>query len=202
MDDLREVSQSRQRESNKTIYMVMSLILIFTSFWIYSSPNGVSILSENREKLAIDFVAHDLSGKKFEGSTLLGKTVLLDFWAVWCAPCIAAFPELNRLEAELKKSNFEIVGIALYSGNSDDIKETLDKHVINYRILIGDNDELSQRYGVIGFPTYFLITPEGTVFKKYVGELPGLFDRIKKDVEKINKKYDQAGSDQGVVNGI
>lgn len=170
----------------------MSLILLFISSWIYTSTNSVSILAENREKLAIDFVATDLLGNEFEGLTLLGKTVLLDFWAVWCAPCIAAFPELNRLEAELKESNFEIVGIALYSGNSDDIKETLDKHVINYRILMGDNDEMSQRYGVIGFPTYFLITPKGAIFKKYVGELPGLFDRIRKDVEKINKKYHQA----------
>ena len=56
---------------------------------------------------------------------------------------------------------------------------------------MGDNDEMSQRYGVIGFPTYFLITPEGAVFKKYVGELPGLFDRIRKDVDKINEKYEQ-----------
>lgn len=122
----------------------------------------------------------------------MGKRCYLIFGQFGVLHRIAAFPELNRLYAELKESNFEIVGIALYSGNSDDIKETLNKHVINYRILIGDNDELSQRYGVIGFPTYFLITPEGAVFKKYVGELPGLFDRIKKDVEKINKKYDQA----------
>ena len=131
MDDLTEVSQSQKRDSKKTIYLAMSLILLFMSFWTYTSTNCVSILAENREKLEIDFVATDLSGNEFDGLTLLGKTVLLDFWAVWCAPCIAAFPELNRLEAELKESNFEIVGIALYSGNSDDIKETLNKHIIN-----------------------------------------------------------------------
>ena len=46
---------------------------------------------------------------------------------------------------------------------------------------------MSVRYSVIGFPTYFLIDPDGKIYKKYVGKIG--FDRIKSDVEEINSKY-------------
>ena len=65
--------------------------------------------------------------------------------------------------------------------------------------LFGDGlefDELSETVDLIDADF------ELPILKLQRVELPGLFDRIKKDVEKINKKYDQAGSDQGVVNGI
>ncbi len=184
-------NQKHKSQARQAFYIVTVIALLSSSFWLYSKPMNRFKITDNEEKLAIDFVAYDLAGNEFKGSTLLGKTVLLDFWAVWCAPCIAAFPELNKLDEELKDKNFEVIGIALYSGNSEDIKETLDQHSVDYRILIGDNDGMSQRYGVIGFPTYYLITPKGKIYKKYVGELPGLFERIKSDVEKVNAEHKQ-----------
>ena len=178
------------RTNNKFIYVVV-LIVVLSSIWIFSDAGNRSHSSAVEYKLSIDFVVQDLSGKEFKGSSLLGKTVLLDFWAVWCAPCIAAFPQLNELGTELKDKNFEIIGITLYSGNSEDIQSTLDQHTVDYPIYVGDNDEISQRYRIIGFPTYHLITPKGDVYKKYVGESPDLFDRIKADVELINAEHNQ-----------
>ena len=185
-------SQKQKSKGKEAFYVVTVIALLSSSLWLYSKPMNSSKIADNEEKLAIDFVAHDLSGNEFKGSTLLGKTVLLDFWAVWCAPCITAFPELNKLEEELKDKNFEVIGIALYSGNSEDIQATLDQHNVDYRILIGDNDVMSQRYRIIGFPTYYLITPDGAIFKKYVGVLPDLFERIKSDVVEVNAKQKQA----------
>ena len=183
------IKDQKQNSTGKQAFYVVTVIaLLSSSFWLYSEPLNSFNFADKEEQLAIDFVAYDLSGNEFKGSTLLGKTVLLDFWAVWCAPCIAAFPELNKLEEELKDENFEVIGIALYSGNSKDIKETLDQHRVDYRILMGDNDVMSQRYRIIGFPTYYLITPEGNIYRKYVGELPGLFERIRSDVAAVNAK--------------
>jgi len=78
--------------------------------------------------------------------------------------------------------------MTLYSGTVEDVKEITDKHSPNYRILLLDNDEMSNRYKVIGFPTYYLINPDGKIHKKYVGIVSNFFDKIKLDVEDINSK--------------
>ena len=91
------------------------------------------------------------------------------------------------MNTELKSENFEVIGMTLYSGTVEDVKEITDKYSPNYKILLLDNDKMSMRYDVIGFPTYFLIDPDGKIYKKYVGKIT--FDRIKSDVEDINSKY-------------
>ena len=77
---------------------------------------------------------------------------MLDFWAVWCAPCIEAVPKLNRLREELADENFEIIGYAVFSGPGKDVRAFADEHGIEYRVIVGDND-LTFDYGVIGYPT-------------------------------------------------
>ena len=143
---------------------------------------------EQSERLAIDFDAVDLNGDAFRGRELRGRIVLLDFWAVWCAPCLDAFPKLTALARELADEPFHIVGVALYSGDHEDVREFLEPYTADYTVVVGDND-LSFRYGVIGYPTYLLIDPGGNVYKKYVGALSGLEERVKQDVVDLKARY-------------
>src|SRR2546425_993526 len=54
-------------------------------------------------KPAPDFEADfALNGKPVKLADLKGKVVLLDFWAVWCVPCVSAFPHLRDWNAEYK----------------------------------------------------------------------------------------------------
>ena len=91
------------------------------------------------------------------------------------------------MNTELKSENFEVIGMTLYSGTVEDIEVITDVHSPNFKILLLDNDEIAIRYNVIGFPTYYLIEPNGKIYKKYVGKI--FFDKIKSDVEEINSKY-------------
>lgn len=136
------------------------------------------------EPLPADFTGVDLDGKPFMGSELRGKIVLLDFWAVWCAPCIDAVPGLNRLQQELAAENFELIGYAVFSGPGEDVRAFADEHGIEYRVIVGDND-LTFDYGVIGYPTYLLIDQQGRQVRKYVGALPGLVERVMADVRAL-----------------
>ena len=143
---------------------------------------------QKREPLAIDFEALDLEGHPFSGLDLKGRVVLLNFWAVWCPPCLEAIPKLNKLTRDLVGDHFQIVGIASYSGTGDDVKQFLEDHPAEYTMVVGDED-LIYRYGVIGYPTYFLIDPDGNIHQKYVGALPGLSERITAEVESLKAKF-------------
>ena len=59
-----------------------------------------------------DFTVPDLDGNPVRLYELLGENelVLIDFWAAWCAPCLAQFPQLKALRAQYRDRGFEILG--------------------------------------------------------------------------------------------
>ncbi len=129
----------------------------------------------------------NLDNSVLRGSDLSGQIVLLDFWAVWCGPCLKAFPDLIKLNRDLADQNFAVVSIASYSGTAQDVRKVVDQYAIDYRVIMGD-PELVEQFGVIGFPTYFLMGPDGNMVKKYVGEVVGLYDRVISDVRAIQSE--------------
>ncbi len=143
---------------------------------------------EADDRLAIDFEATRLDGTPLNGLDLEGRVVLLDFWAVWCRPCIDAFPKLNGLASELAGSNFEIIGVTVHSGSRQEVADFLEGYDIQYTVVVAD-DELAYRFDVIGFPTYLLVGPDGTIYRKYVGDPPELVDRIRHDVMSLRHPH-------------
>ena len=138
-------------------------------------------------KPALDFEAADLQGNPFYGRSLEGKIVLLDFWAVWCPPCLEAIPVLGKLHRDFGGEDFQVLGIAVYSGTREDVSGFVQEHHIDYPMVMGD-DDIVEDFRVIGYPTYFVIDPEGNVYKKYVGKLEELYDRVAKDIARLKER--------------
>ena len=170
--------------------------------YVYPHPGGVNVnkTASKAPPHITEVQAINLDGSPFLGASLKGKVILLDFWAVWCGPCLKAFPDLVKLNRDLAGQNFEVISIASYSGTAQDVLPVVEQYAIDYRVLIGD-PTLVERFGVIGFPTYFLMGPDGTLVKKYVGEVAQLYDRVKNDVRAIQSEpsitVDTAASQEG-----
>ena len=134
----------------------------------------------------LDFGAVNLDGSSFDASVLKGTNVLLDFWAVWCVPCVDAFPKLDRLERDFRNQQFSVLGITVYSGSHADVESFLQDYDLDFRVVVAD-EELAERFGVIGYPTYFLISRQDTIHKQYVGVLPHLYDEIAADLAALEQ---------------
>jgi thiol-disulfide isomerase/thioredoxin len=92
---------------------------------------------------------------------LKGKVVLLDFWGVWCTPCIAALPELDKLTKALPAADFALVGVHT-KAKAAELPAFLAKRPARYPVCV-DTGETARRYGVSYFPTYVLIDRAGAI---------------------------------------
>ena len=102
-----------------------------------------TVVAAGAEERAIDFEATTLDGGVFDARELEGKIVLLDFWAVWCPPCIAAMPALSRLDRELGPRGFDVVGVAVHSGSPEDVAGFLEDKDVTYSVVVGDEVHVS-----------------------------------------------------------
>jgi thiol-disulfide isomerase/thioredoxin len=120
-------------------------------------------------------------------SGLRGKVVVLDFWATWCSPCVAAFPEVAKLVERYRGFDVEIVGVTSVQGNivglgsnaidcrGDPEKEMrlmadyIQAHRITWPIVFSREPVFNPDYGVNGIPTAIVIAPDGAVRYKTTG---------------------------------
>ncbi len=112
----------------------------------------------------------DLRGTKVDLSAYRGKAVAVNFWASWCEPCRAELPDLVQVREDHKSDCFEMLGVAVNSGETADVAAFAQKHGITYPVLL-DDDATSERWHVEGLPTTFLIDPKGNVTFSYSGAL-------------------------------
>jgi thiol-disulfide isomerase/thioredoxin len=120
---------------------------------------------------APEFRLPDLNGRLFNSTDLKGSVVVIDFWATWCGPCLSEVPTFNNLHQKFGSRGVIVIGIAIQSGWAEDIAPYRDKFRIGYPILVGE-DEIVEKYGVIGFPTTYIIDRDFKVHRKYTGKLP------------------------------
>lgn len=146
-----------------------------------SNENTSASEEESEEQAplpAIDFTLKDQFGKTHSLSDYKGKTIFLNFWGTWCPPCRAEMPEIQNLY-ETQKSEGEngvvILGIAApnYSGekNEQGVKDFLEKNGYTYPVLMDTNAELFEAYGILSFPTTYMIDRDGNVFGYASGQL-------------------------------
>lgn len=132
-----------------------------------------------------------LQGGDLALASLKGKVVLVNFWATWCEPCREEIPWLIAFQQEYENQGFTILGVAMDDGGKKVVDPFVQKtefplgdgkqSTMNYPIMLGNPDLAEKFGGLIGLPTSVLISRDGKVAKRYIGEV----DRsvLQKDIE-------------------
>lgn len=117
---------------------------------------------------APDFALTDLDGKEVTLASLKGKVVLLDFWATWCGPCVAAMPTMQKLHDEFKSKGVVVLGVNTWEQKPQAAKDFIAKKKFTYGCLL-KGDELATAYGIGGIPTLVVIGKDGRIAEIEVG---------------------------------
>jgi peroxiredoxin len=136
--------------------------------------------------MAPDFAAKTLDDKSIKLADYKGKYLLLDFWAVWCGPCVAETPFLKAAWDAFKDDpRFAMVGLSLDSEMSAPRSYAKKAELGWTQGFLGewDGTKVPERFGVEGIPAIFLLDPNGKIIAK---DLRG--DAIKAAIQAALKK--------------
>lgn len=109
-----------------------------------------------------------------------GKIVLLDFWEVWCGPCIASMPKVQKLYDTYGEKGLMVYGILTEGKQMEDARKIVKNKQISFPMLIG-NPKVTRDYAVSAIPLYVLINREGKIIYVTEDYTTELEDRIRKE---------------------
>lgn len=132
--------------------------------------------------VAPDFALKDPKGKSVTLSSHRGKWVVLDFWGTWCSWCIKGMPHMKSAY-EQYADKMEMIGVAC--GDKEETwRMAVERMKLPWIHVIDPmeapvKESVAARYGVEGYPTKVIITPEGTIHKIFKGESKEFYDELK-----------------------
>lgn len=104
-----------------------------------------------------------LDGREVDLKNYRGKVVLLDFWATWCGPCVAALPTLKKTYEELQKGGLEVIGISFDKDRAKLEAFVKEKEISWPQYFDGKywDNAIGRKYGIASIPTMWLIDKKG-----------------------------------------
>lgn len=126
----------------------------------------------------------DMKGNSINLANLRGKTVLINFWATWCAPCVEEMPSIQNLKARFTQEKFEVLAVNV-GESKERVEAFLKKVPVKLSILFDPQGDASRAWKVRGFPTTFIIGPDGRIRYYHVGDLDWSQETIADNVKGI-----------------
>lgn len=134
---------------------------------VTSSRAGVEDL---KGKPAPDFELTTLDGGTVKLSDQKGKVVLLDFWATWCPPCVAALPHVQKVATDKELAEKGLVVWAVNAGEQKaKIEAFLKKNNYTFTVPMDSKTTTLKAYGIEGIPTQIVVGKDGKIVHVGVG---------------------------------
>lgn len=123
---------------------------------------------------APDFELTTVDGKQLKLSDMVGKKVILNFWATWCPPCKAEMPHMQDFYEEQADNGVEVVAVNLTTAekNPADIEKFVEEYGLTFDIPLDEEGDIGgEMYQAFTIPTSYIIDTNGIIQKKIIGPM-------------------------------
>lgn len=170
-DDSLVPRQSRRVILPVAIAAVVVALLGLLYYGLTSQRLGTGV-TPNSNSVAPDFSLQTYDGKTVHLADLRGKTVVVNFWASWCVPCRDEQPILNGLAKQYADKDVVFVGVNIQDKSADALAY-LQELGVGYPVVVDPNGAVYINYGVVAVPETYVITPQGTIKRKFAEPIQG-----------------------------
>ena len=134
---------------------------------LLAALSPVAVAASNVGDPAPALTVPELNGRSFDLAALRGKTVIVNFWATWCAPCRQEMPRLDAFYRSHHDQGVELIGMSAdRSRDRDDVQKVMGGFSYPAAML---SDTKSNGFGPPAvLPITYVIDPKGTVRAKLV----------------------------------
>ena len=158
---------------------ITKFLIFFFCFSIFSS------IAQTNEDVPLDNIAinetpkpissiifEDFSGNEVDLKNHLGKLIIINFWATWCAPCKKEMPSLDSLYQDNNFKNLQVFAVNMEQPNTSKTKKFFaDLNIKKLEIFFDNNLNFVKKFKLRGIPTTVLINKKGEEFARIVGEV-------------------------------
>lgn len=140
----------------------------------FASGDVAAMASAGEPKALTSLAFNNPDGEKMSLADLSGKTVLINLWATWCAPCREEMPALDELQAAMGSEDFEVVAINIDTGDDTKPKNFLNEIGVENLGFYRDNtmdifNDLKKEGLAFGLPVTLLVDEEGCLLANMNG---------------------------------
>lgn len=175
----------------KRTWIIGLIVLSFVGYVIYENMSRVEVVMATEEAPKQNFLAPAFSAKGLDelqydvGPARIQhnkKVLLINFWASWCGPCKDEAPDLNVLYEQYK----DIVDIYAINSTKNDKEDKarafVDKYKLKFPVILDKDNDLTERYKILGFPTSYLVDKNGVIREVIYGGID--LKQLGKSIEK------------------
>jgi len=124
-----------------------------------------------------------LSGEWASLAEYRGQVVILNLWGTWCVPCRREIPELVEIERAYAGRGVAVIGLAIDSGEPEEIRAFADGYGVRYAIWTTDMATALTEFQAVGYPFTLLIARDGTIRHQFYG--PQTLDSLAPEIEAL-----------------
>ena len=149
--------------------LIVLLAAVYAQFGLLASEpserkrgeEASPLLDKEPPPLGLESVLQPPSGAQASWNALKGKVVVLEFWATWCGPCIAAIPHLNELADKFKDEPIQF--IAITGEDEKVVRRFLRNKPIHAWIGLDTDKSMLDDYGIMDIPRTVVVDQKGTI---------------------------------------
>ena len=159
---------------NQKIAKFLIFLFCFSIFSSISQTNEDiplnNIVINETPKPILSVIFEDFSGNEIYLKNYLGKLIIINFWATWCAPCREEMPSLDSLYQDNNFKNLQIFAVNMEQPNDSKTKKFFtDLNIQKLEIFFDRNLNFVKEFKLRGVPTTILINKKGEEFARIIG---------------------------------